>query len=109
MVLTFRSVGGRVGVMLLLVIVLLFGSASKLLAANVTARWSPNPEPDIAGYKLSYGTQSGVYSPPVDCGNVTTYTMTLTPGQRFYFALQAYDTSGLISPLSAEVTFVVPA
>ena len=109
MVIRFRSVGGRVRVMLLLVIVLLVGSASKLLAANATATWNPNSELDIAGYKLSYGTTSGVYSTTVDCGNVTTFAMTLTPGTRFYFALQAYDTSNLISALSAEVTFEVPA
>src|ERR1700681_1452163 len=109
MVLTFRSVGGRVGVMLLLVIVLLFGSASKLLAANATATWNPNSELNIGGYKLSYGTQTGVYPTTVDCGNVTTYAMTLTPGRRFYFVLQAYDTSKLLSPRSAEVFFDVPA
>jgi hypothetical protein len=46
----------------------LLGTASALQAATV--QWNPNPESDIAGYKLSYGTQSGVYTTSIDTGNV---------------------------------------
>jgi hypothetical protein len=105
---TSRPFHGRIRVLLLLVIVLLLGSASTILAANVTATWNHNTESDIAGYKLSYGTQTGVYTTTVDTGNVITWSLTLTAGQTYYFALQAYDTSGLISPLSAEVVYIVP-
>ena len=104
-----QTVHGRTRLLLLFVIVLLFGSASTIQAANVTATWNPNTESNIAGYKLSYGTQTGVYSTTVDTGNVTTWSLTLTAGQTYFFALQAYNTSGLTSPLSAEVVYVVPA
>ena len=104
-----RSVTGRIHLPFLIVIVLLIGSASTLHAANATATWNQNAESDIAGYKLSYGTQSGAYSTTVDTGNVTTWSLTLAAGQTYYLALQAYDTSGLISPFSAEVVFTVPA
>jgi hypothetical protein len=86
-------------------VVLLLGSAPTLRAATVTATWDPNPEPDIAGYILSYGPASGVYDTSVDVGNVTAWPLTLTDGQRYYFAARAYNNSGLISPFSAETVF----
>jgi len=68
----------------------------------VTATWNANTEPDIAGYLLSYGTQSGAYTTTIDVGNVTTYQLTL-PAGTYYFAVQAYDSGGLISAYSTEV------
>jgi hypothetical protein len=91
----------------LLAVAVLLGSTSMLHAA--TATWNPNPEPDIAGYILSYGTLSGVHPTSIDVGNVTTWQLTtLTPGQIYFFVLQAYNSSGLISVPSAEVVFTNP-
>jgi IPT/TIG domain-containing protein/VCBS repeat protein len=87
------------------VFILLSGAAS-VRAATVTATWDANTESDIAGYKLSYGTQSGVYTTTIDTGNVTTFQLTLNPGN-YYFAVQAYDTGGLTSAYSNEVFFAV--
>ena len=84
----------------------LLGTASALQAATVL--WNPNPESDIAGYKLSYGTQTGVYTTSVDVGNVTTWNLTLTPGTRYFVVLQAYNTGGLYSAYSAEVVYDAP-
>jgi hypothetical protein len=89
-----------------LVVASLLGTASALQAATV--QWNPNPESDIAGYKLSYGTQTGVYTTSVDVGNVTTWNLTLTPGTRYFVVLQAYNTGGLYSPYSAEVVYDAP-
>ena len=91
------------------VVFLLIGMPSTLLAATVTASWNPNPESNIAGYKISYGTQSGVYTTVVDVGNITSWPVTLAGPQRYYFAVQAYNTSNLLSPYSAEVFFDAPA
>ena len=88
---------------------LLIFSASTVQAATVTLSWDPNPEPDIAGYVLSYGTSSGNYSTSVDVGKVTTWSVTLSPGFRYYFAVQAYNTSGVRSAFSTEVSTVVQA
>jgi Putative Ig domain/IPT/TIG domain/F5/8 type C domain/NedA-like, galactose-binding domain len=71
--------------------------------------WNPNPETDIAGYKLLYGTQSGTYSATIDVGNVTTWTLTtLASGTRYFFAVRAYNAANLLSPLSSEVFFDTP-
>jgi uncharacterized membrane protein len=86
----------------------LLETASSLYAATVTASWNANPEPDIAGYRLSYGTQSGVYTAQVDVGNVTSWPLTLTGGVTYFFVVDAYDTAGLVSPNSAEISFAVP-
>ena len=91
----------------LFVLALVLGSASALHAA--TATWNPNPEPDIAGYILSYGTQPGVHPTSINVGNVTTWQLTtLTPGQTYYFVVQAYNTSALTSLPSTEVVFTAP-
>jgi hypothetical protein len=96
---------------LFLALTVLLGSTSVLHAATATfATWNANPEPDIAGYILSYGTSPGVHPTSVDVKNVTTWQLTtLTPGQTYYFVLQAYNTSALTSVNSAEVVFTVPA
>ena len=85
-----------------------FFSAASLQAATITAAWDANPETDIAGYKLSYGTQSGTYTTTIDVGNVTSAPVTLNPGQ-YFFAVQAYNTSGQISPYSTEVAYLISA
>jgi hypothetical protein len=91
-----------------LVLAATLGTASTLRAATVTAAWNPNPEPDIAGYRLFYGTQSGVYSIIIDVGNVTNWPLTLAGGVTYFFVIEAYDTSGLFSHQSAEVSYAAP-
>src|SRR5262245_12988577 len=59
--------------------IVLLATATSAFAANVTAVWDPNPEPNVSGYKLSYGTQSGVYTTTIDVGPVTSWPLTLTP------------------------------
>jgi regulation of enolase protein 1 (concanavalin A-like superfamily) len=90
-------------------LVFLVFSAAELQAATVTLAWDSNPEPDIAGYVISYGTQSGTYTTSVDVGNVTTWSVNLTAGQRYYFVAQAYNTSAQQSARSAEVFIDVGA
>jgi hypothetical protein len=75
---------------------------------NVTLTWTANGEPDLAGYKIYVGTNSGTYGfpgSPFVTGKVTSYTISNLPkGQTYYFAISAYDSAGNDSPLSAEVS-----
>ena len=74
--------------------------------AQVTLAWDANSEPNIAGYKVYYGTASRVYNWYFDVGKVTTYSVTgLTDGSTYYFAATAYDTSGVESTYSSEVSY----
>src|SRR5690348_5899543 len=73
----------------------LIATAAAAEAAAVTLAWDPNAEPDIQGYRLSYGTASGHYTTSIDLGNTTTHTITdLFAGQTYYFVLQAINAAG---------------
>ena len=81
-----------------------FVTAATAEGASVTLAWDPNTEPNIQGYRLSYGTASGQYTTSIDVGNTTSHTVTnLFSGQIYYFALQAIDATGL-SPYSNEIS-----
>lgn len=85
-------------------------AASAAPAATVQISWDANSEPDLAGYRIYSGTQSGNYGEPVDVGNVTEHVMQIAPeyGATYYFALTAYDTSGNESGHSDEASVFVP-
>ena len=74
------------------------------IAQAQTLTWDPNTEPDIAGYVVSAGTQSGVYSSNVDVGTQTSYPLTnIDPTKDYYFAVRAYNSEGLYSAYSSEI------
>lgn len=78
--------------------------ASNVLSADVSLAWDPNVEPDLAGYKMYYGTSSRGYTCTVDVGNHTTCTISgLEEGNTYYFAATTYDLVGNESDYSAEV------
>jgi hypothetical protein len=78
-----------------------------LAASALTLAWSPSPEPDLAGYKIYYGTQSRDYDFVIDVGNVPYYTVRyLAPETLHYFALTAYDISRNESDFSDEVSAI---
>jgi hypothetical protein len=72
---------------------------------SITLNWLRNPEPDLAGYRIYYGTSSGNYTKVLDAGNVNQLLMTgLTDNATYYFAIKAYSLAGQESPsLSDEV------
>jgi hypothetical protein len=87
---------------------LLFSAAS-VSAAPVTVAWDANPEPDIIGYRVSYGTTSGLYSATVSVASATTVDIDgLRRGGTYYFVVQAVNEVGQLSDPSAEVAYAVP-
>jgi hypothetical protein len=85
------------------------GFATDALASKVTLAWDPNPESDIAGYRVHWGVGSGQYSYSQDVGTETIATIeNLDRGVTFYFAVTAYNTAQLESEFSDEVSFAVP-
>jgi hypothetical protein len=83
----------------------LFVFATSPLHAQSLA-WDANQEIDLAGYKVFIGTQSGTYGAPIDVGNVTTYRPAgVDWTRRMYFAVKAYNTSGMESPFSTEAVW----
>jgi len=85
---------------------ILAGSTS---VAAQTVMWDANAEPDLAGYIVQYGTQSGNPTSSVDVGNVTSRAFTgLTAGTTYYFRVVAYNASGQQSTPSTQVSYTVP-
>lgn len=73
-------------------------------ATIVRLAWDANSEPDLAGYRIRYGTTSGSRTQMIDVGNVTSYAISgLTAGTTYYFALHAYDLAGNESLPSNEI------
>jgi fibronectin type 3 domain-containing protein len=83
--------------------------------SGVTLEWDANTEPDLAGYKVYYktgssgapydGTGATEGDSPIDVSDVTTYTLHgQAEGVAYFFVVTAYDTEGLESDYSNEVT-----
>jgi hypothetical protein len=78
-------------------------------AAGVSLAWNANPEADITGYRVSYGTTSGVYQNVVSVGtNPTASISGLNEGTTYFFAVSALNQAGLQSPLSSQISYQVP-
>ena len=76
---------------------------------QITLVWDPNTEPDLEGYKCYYGLINGDYEYTVVIGNETICNVTdLKPGETYCFAVTAYNTAGLESDYSEELTYTVP-
>jgi hypothetical protein len=79
-------------------------------AGEAILSWNPNPPSDgVMGYNIYYRTSTGSYGPPINAGNVVTYTVTgLTEGLTYYFALTAYDGFNNESGKSLEQSKFIP-
>ena len=77
--------------------------------ADVKFRWDPSEDTNIAGYRLHYGPESGVYTQIVDVGfqlHAEIYPDDYKIGQTYFAAATAYNTLGLESDYSNEISFV---
>ena len=72
---------------------------------SASIAWNPNPETDVAGYKIYWGELSRQYTNVLDVGNSVTATVgNLTSGRTYYCAVKAYNVAQQESAFSAEVT-----
>ncbi len=71
---------------------------------SATLQWSPNPESDLAGYRVYHGITPGQYGGSLSVGNTTSYQFVNLEGNKtHYFTVTAYDTSGNESSPASEV------
>jgi len=73
----------------------------------VTLAWDPNPEPDVQGYYLYWGTESGIYPNSQSTSNTVSTVQDLTPGETYFFVVTAYNPFGESGP-SNEVGYTIP-
>lgn len=96
----------------LLLSIIACAHAVTAFAGTTSLVWDPpatntdgTPLTDLAGYKIYYGTTPGSYTNIIDVGNVTTSVVNnLTDGLAYYFAATAYDSAGIESSFSNEVS-----
>ncbi|MBW2195117.1 MAG: fibronectin type III domain-containing protein [Deltaproteobacteria bacterium] len=104
-------------------VVLVLSFACPAYGIDISLRWDPSVEPDLAGYKIYYKTGSS--GPPYNgwdasegdspieidtyqvlVGNVCEYTLSdLNEAKNYYFVVTAYDAEGNGSAYSNEVCF----
>ncbi len=81
--------------------------AASALANTARFTWNPNQEPDIAGYRLYYGTVAKPYSFAVEVTGTTATVTGLNKGVTYTFALTAFNTAGAESAFCAPVNYTV--
>jgi hypothetical protein len=76
---------------------------------SVTLAWNRSSDPTVAGYNVYYGGASGTYTNEISVGNATNVTISgLVQGTTYYFTATTYASSGVESPFSSEVSYLVP-
>jgi hypothetical protein len=89
---------------LLTLLVAVFGS----YAQSITIAW--NAVSGVAGYKVYQGGTSRVYANSINLGNTTQATISgLAAGKTYFFAATAYNSMGIESDYSSEISYTVPA
>ncbi len=90
------------------------GTGQPVVTNNVLLAWDMpttyvdgTPLTNLAGFKVYYGTVSGVYPQVIDIGDMTSYSSgTLGPGT-YYFVVTAYDSYGSESEFSNEISTTI--
>lgn len=75
----------------------------------VILSWEPSQSPDLAGYIVHYGTNSGTYLVVTNVGNVTNFTIpnsNLFLGRNF-FMVGSVNSNGVEFDMSAEVGYTI--
>jgi hypothetical protein len=75
--------------------------------SSVTLAWNRSTSTNVTGYRVYYGASSRNYTNSAVAGNVTTNTVPgLASGVTYFFAVTAYNASGLESTFSNEISSV---
>ena len=76
-------------------------------STQATLYWDPVTQPPVDGYRVHYGTQSGVYTSHMDTGNVTSWTIQNLQPDTYFFAVTAVKAGHGESTYSNEVSTTI--
>ncbi|MBN1155932.1 fibronectin type III domain-containing protein, partial [candidate division KSB1 bacterium] len=75
---------------------------------KISLAWNNVSDPDLAGYKVYYGTKSRTYDQVIVVGKSLNYTTAdLSYGVRYYFAVTSFDAADNESAYSGEVAVTI--
>ena len=108
--------------LIIILAILLFASTALAATVELNFAWDRNTETDLAGYRLYYSATAGAYVKGTGSTNFlqavlvsgtthpngTLQQISGSQGQKIYFVLTAYDTSGNESGFSNEVNYTIP-
>ncbi|MFQ5766690.1 MAG: C25 family cysteine peptidase [Acidobacteriota bacterium] len=82
-----------------------FSAADTSKGGEIKVDWLSNPELDLDFYRVRYGTSSGVYPSTATfaAGATSGLLIGLQNEQPVFMVLEAVNTSGLVSPSTAEI------
>lgn len=76
-------------------------------SSQATLYWDPVTQPPVDGYRIHYGTQSGLYTVHISTGNVTSWTVANLQPDTYYFSVTAvkagYGESGYSNEVSTTI------
>jgi Viral BACON domain/Fibronectin type III domain len=98
------SKGGSASIPVTLTVAPSTTTTSTSTSTTATLTWNPVTSTGLSGYKVYVGTASGIYGPPINVGNVTSYVMSNLAVGTYYFVVTGYNASGSESPPSNEVS-----
>src|SRR6516162_6818261 len=85
--------------------IVFFAVAGTARASTLTIAWDPSSDPNVAGYMLYWGAQSGVYTNSLNVGLQTSQPIGgLVNNITYYFTVRAYNSAGALSDPSTEVS-----
>jgi len=77
-------------------------------SAKLNFEWTPNSEPDLAGYRIFYREEGSTYNynqPAWEGTEVTASIIIPDDGKVYHFVARAFDTEGFESADSIELTY----
>jgi hypothetical protein len=92
--------------LILLFFLMFFYGVSSLYAMDITLRWAPNNEPNLAGYKVFYRKDGKSYNykkPYWETTDTECTVYDLDKTKTYYFVVRAFDNDGTTSSNSNEV------
>ena len=87
------------------VVAVVLAGAGLAHGETVSLAWDASASASVAGYRVYYGTNSRAYFCVTNAGLVLTQAVVLPHRGRWFFAATAYDTNGLESDFSSEVSW----
>jgi hypothetical protein len=73
-------------------------------AGTIWIEWDRSADPTVAGYRVSVGTEPGVYAQTFDVGQATSFIYQAPDARRYYLAVASYADGPLVGPLSEPVS-----